>query len=112
MTATPRAHPSRLTTIGDGLVADARRNPGKIQRRQLGKGAQLAALLKDGVMVLTIMRIGAPVGAGEEQTFRRDLPIPVEATRKPAEGQQQHTVDEGEAWVVGYIWADEGPGRE
>lgn len=109
---TPSTTVSRLTMIGRQLVAAARSNPGEIQRRKLAGGAQLAAVSNYGVLFLTILRFDAPVGDVEERTFRRDLPIPVEAKRKPEAGQQHHKVDEGEAWVVGYVWADNETGRE
>lgn len=102
---TPRgsqiAPATKLARMLRNTIDDARRT-GTDQRVHLSGGAEVIARARDGVVTLTIKRLGVDVGAGELKTFMRDAGVPEGAERVPAEGQGER---DGWRWVC-FRWED------
>lgn len=86
---------------------------GQDQRSDLAGGASLVVRVEqfdDGsrVVTLTIARVRARVGAGEEVVFRRDCGVPPGAVRTPADpALQAHRERDGRRYfIVGYSWVE------
>lgn len=69
---------SYLTRIFDDLVRNSRRAR-KVWRAPIKGGAELAVLVKDGSITLTIKRPNVPVGAKEIEVFREHCDVPADA---------------------------------
>src|SRR5580765_8764538 len=94
---------TKLARLLRNTIDDARRS-GTDQRVHLSKGAEVVARVRDGVVMLTIKRLGVDVGAVELRTFQRDAGVPTGAERIPAEGQHER---DGWRWVC-FRWTDRG----
>lgn len=86
MTAREYTAPSYLARLFGHLLAGARLN-GRTHRMTLAGGAHVAVAVRDGMITVSISRLGVDVGAVEERTFRREFAIPDDAERIPAVGQ-------------------------
>lgn len=72
------ARQSYITRIFAELVRNSRRT-GTQRNAPLKGGAELAVLVRDGMITLTIKRTNKPVGKTEITTFRRDCGVPADA---------------------------------
>jgi hypothetical protein len=94
-----------LDTLFAHLLRRARAT-GKLQTAKLHGGARVAVKVLDGRVSVSIGRSGAPVGASEEQTFRRFFKVPAHAQRRPVAGQAHKPLDDQDWNVIGWIWDD------
>lgn len=87
------ARPSSITRIFAELVRNSRRI-GTQRNAPLKGGAELAVLVRDGTITLTIKRPNKPVGKTEISTFKRDCGVPADAeVLTPLEPREQHARD-------------------
>lgn len=95
------ARSSAITGLFRSAVRRARRT-GLDERIVLKGGAELVVRCRDERITLTIKRAGAPVGATELRTFRRDCEVPAtaEVLTPPAQGKR------GSCWFVTLRWRD------
>lgn len=69
---------SHLLRIFTEMLRNSRRT-GKQRNAPLKGGAELAVVVRDGMITLTIKRPNKPVGATEIETFRRHCNVPGDA---------------------------------
>lgn len=106
MSTTIPPRPSMLTRIFRDLMAKSRRD-GSIHRAGLAGGAQLAVLVRDGLITATVKRKGVQVGTTELITFRRHGSVPDDALVLTPLIQGTRDVD-GELWFyVTFRWPDQ-----
>lgn len=98
-------HPSMLTRIFRELIGKSRRD-GIIHRAGLAGGAQLAVLVRGGLITATVKRKGVHVGETEMLTFRRHGNVPADAELLTPLVQGRRDVD-GDIWFfVTLRWQD------
>lgn len=110
MAETIQPRPSMLTRIFRDLIGASRRD-GSIHRAGLAGGAQLAVLVRDGLITATVKRRGVQVGEAEMLTFRRHGSVPDDALVLTPLVQGTRDVD-GEIWFyVTLRWEDTNDGK-
>ena len=94
-----------LRQLSADLLAAAAAAPGRLQRRELRKGARIAAQVDlEGRTLFVCARTPQPLGDTEISTFRAHAGIPAGAERIPATGQRRQQAD-GQLWhLVGWRW--------
>lgn len=103
------ARPSYITRIFAELVRNSRRT-GTQRNAPLKGGAELAVLVRDGTITLTIKRPNVAVGSSEISTFKRDCGVPADAevlTPIVPREQRSRPVDGVPWYFVSFRWRDD-----